>query len=165
MSQTLSIHPSNFTDCMQGCRTSRPSKLLSETAMLKMPTIWYTKSSQQKFCRSFNKEISIHGTDKTQTRDTSCSSYQPGKLGFPQVIRWLDGQDLNILDPAHYDPESHISGWCILHVLAQRFAIPELADKAFEQYRICRSPYWQGTWLPRRQRLNTSTNMQPTQFK
>ncbi|KAK0127856.1 hypothetical protein ONS96_007357 [Cadophora gregata f. sp. sojae] len=45
--------------------------------------------------------------------------------------------------------DEDVSEWCILHVLARRFAIPALAEETLSRYQTCRSPFWQGNWLPR----------------
>ncbi|PVH80951.1 hypothetical protein DL98DRAFT_531706 [Cadophora sp. DSE1049] len=72
-------------------------------------------------------------------------------LIFPLVIRWLNGQDLSVahlLETEQCIQDDLVSPWCTLHVLAERFSIPALADEALSRYRDCRAPYWEGTWLP-----------------
>lgn len=47
-----------------------------------------------------------------------------------------------------YDPDTEISTWCFLHVLAKKFYIEDLADACLKGYGNCREPFWQGSWLP-----------------
>ena len=60
----------------------------------------------------------------------------------------MNGKDIEVLDASEYDSETHISTWCVLHVLGQRLCLTGLADLALDEYLSCRWPFWQGTWLP-----------------
>lgn len=67
---------------------------------------------------------------------------------FQNIIHWLNGEPLQSVDTAYYDYNSHISEWCTLFVLATKFGFFDLAEEALDQYQACRTPHWQGSWLP-----------------
>jgi hypothetical protein len=59
-----------------------------------------------------------------------------------------------------YDPDTEISTWCHLHVLAKKFYIEDLADACLKGYGKCRKPFWQGSWLPLPAEVRFAYNMQ-----
>lgn len=59
----------------------------------------------------------------------------------------MNHKTLHILEE-DYDNDTHVSAWLILHILAVRFCIEELAVESLHRYRSCRNPHWEGLWLP-----------------
>jgi hypothetical protein len=67
---------------------------------------------------------------------------------FSQVIEWMSNGTLGEHEDEDNDNNSHVSEWLILHILAVRFCIEDLALEALHRYRSCRNPHWEGLWLP-----------------
>jgi len=68
---------------------------------------------------------------------------------FNQVIKWMNHEPLDKFEEEEYDDEeTHVSKLLILHILASKFGTRDLAAEAFKWYKPCRSPYWEGVWLP-----------------
>ncbi|KAE9371974.1 hypothetical protein N431DRAFT_466267 [Stipitochalara longipes BDJ] len=68
---------------------------------------------------------------------------------FGQLINWMNHEPLDTFEEEGYDDEeTHVSEWLILHILAVKFCIKDLAVEALQRYKSCRSPHWEGLWLP-----------------
>ncbi len=61
---------------------------------------------------------------------------------------WLTKKELEPLDTDDYDPDTHISEWCVTSVLANRFQIHDLRWECELRYYECHGSYWEGTWIP-----------------
>jgi hypothetical protein len=67
---------------------------------------------------------------------------------FGLVVKHMNGEELGNVDNGGYNPETHISTWCVLYSLAVRFRLPQLMEDSICSYQKSRGPHWQGCWLP-----------------
>jgi hypothetical protein len=67
---------------------------------------------------------------------------------FGKVIEWMNHEPLGTFDDEEYDELTHVSEWLVLHILALKFCVPDLAAEALLKYKSCRNPHWEGLWLP-----------------
>lgn len=66
----------------------------------------------------------------------------------------MNGDELKDMDSGSYNPDTHVSAWCILYTLALRFHLDTLAEECQKNYTKCRRPHWQGCFFPLRSELD-----------
>jgi hypothetical protein len=67
---------------------------------------------------------------------------------FGQVIEWMNHQHLGTIEEDDSENNDTVSEYLILHILALKFRIQDLAVEALCRYKSCRNPHWEGLWLP-----------------
>jgi hypothetical protein len=67
---------------------------------------------------------------------------------FGQLIEWMNCESFGTSDEEEYHETSDVSEWLVLHILALKFYVQDLAAEALLKYKSCRNPHWEGLWLP-----------------
>jgi hypothetical protein len=64
------------------------------------------------------------------------------------VIEWMNHQPLGTIEEDDHENNDTVSQYLVLHILALKFCIRDLAVEALCRYKSCRNPHWEGLWLP-----------------